>query len=377
MRIRSAAVVIIVVAAIGAFVLYAALSSRETPGERYDMPSGTPPSDGAMLPPVDVDQELVPILEIGMDRFDAGLVPNDQITVKTIPVKNTGRKKLVIRQITTTCACTTGKITPAEIMPGRTATMEITIEPDRVAGFYSAKQLTIMSNAPATPMKDLLVVVSIEPEFEVEPEMLEFGEVEKGARVEQQTVLRQIGDEPIELHGVVPMDMKDKNFSSSFRKLPEAEWRTPGKPEYLITVALEPIAPMGKLTKSLVIETTCKRVPRLRLLCEATITGFYELAQEEIAFTWNRAKAHEEPAGSLLVAADRPIEIVDAQVSDERFVVKTVPGPRPNTVAIELHIQGVPELGRVNGELTFAVKAEDGALLPNSVPVRGTIVDAK
>ncbi len=330
-----------------------------------------------MLPPVDENQDLVPILDIGMDRFDAGLVPNDKATVKTIPVKNTGRKKLVIRQITTTCACTTGKITPMEIMPGGTATMEITIEPDRVAGFYSAKQLTILSNAPATPMKELLVVASIDPEFEVDPEMIEFGEVEKGARVQRQVVLRQIGDEPIELLGLESMDKKDKTLSPSFVKLPESEWRTPGKPEYLITVALEPFAPLGKHTKSLVIETTCKRVPRLRLLCEADITGFYEMEQQEMAFTWNRAKIHEEPAGTLIVAADRPIEIVDARVSDEMFVVKTVPGPRPNTMAIELYIQGVPEVGRVDDELTFAVKAEGTGLLPNKVPIRGTIVDAK
>jgi len=330
-----------------------------------------------MLPPVDVNQDLVPVLDIGMDTFDAGLLPNDKITTKTIPVKNTGRKKLVIRQITTTCACTTGKITPMEIMPGATATMEITIEPDRILGFYSEKLLTILSNAPASPMKELVVKAHIEPEFEVEPEVLEFGEVPKGAPAQRQAVLRQVGEEPIELLGVEPIDKKDKSCSFTFAKRPEAEWRTPGKPEYLITAALEPIAPIGKYSKSFVIETTCRRVGRYRLQLDATVTGFYELTEKEIAFTWNRARPLDGPVGALLVAADRPVEIVDARVSGELFIVKTAPGPRPNTVAIELYINGAPDAGRRDEELTFAVKGEDGALLPNVVPVRGTIIDAK
>ena len=326
---------------------------------------------------MDVNQDLVPVLDIGMDTFDAGLLPNDKITTKTIPVKNTGRKKLVIRQITTTCACTTGKITPMEIMPGATATMEITIEPDRILGFYSEKLLTILSNAPASPMKELVVKAHIEPEFEVEPEVLEFGEVPKGAPAQRQAVLRQVGEEPIELLGVEPIDKKDKSCSFTFAKRPEAEWRTPGKPEYLITAALEPIAPIGKYSKSFVIETTCRRVGRYRLQLDATVTGFYELTEKEIAFTWNRARPLDGPVGALLVAADRPVEIVDARVSGELFIVKTAPGPRPNTVAIELYINGAPDAGRRDEELTFAVKGEDGALLPNVVPVRGTIIDAK
>jgi len=376
MRIRPAYVVIVVVAAIGAFVLYAALSSRGGPDQGLGTPSSQS-SGGAMLPPVDVNQDLVPVLDIGMDTFDAGLLPNDTITTKTIPVKNTGRKKLVIRQITTTCACTTGKITPMEIMPGATATMEITIEPDRILGFYSEKLLTILSNAPASPMKELVVKAHIEPEFEVEPEVLEFGEVPKGAPAQRQAVLRQVGEEPIELLGVEPIDKKDKSCSFTFAKRPEAEWRTPGKPEYLITAALEPIAPIGKYSKSFVIETTCRRVGRYRLQLDATVTGFYKLNEKEIAFTWNRARPLDGPVGALLVAADRPVEIVDARVSGELFIVKTAPGPRPNTVAIELYINGAPDAGRRDEELTFAVKGEDGALLPNVVPVRGTIIDAK
>ncbi|HQH52205.1 MAG TPA: DUF1573 domain-containing protein [Candidatus Hydrogenedentes bacterium] len=376
MRIRPAYVIILIVIALGAFVIYAALSGRDAPG------SGTvarpsKPSDIGMLPPVDVNQEFVPIIEVETDTFDMGTIPNSEPTTKTMTVKNAGREKLVVREITTTCACTTGKLASMEIGAGETTTMEITVDPDRVSGFLSEKRLTIMCNAPNAPMKNVDVIARIDPEFETEPNVLDFGEVEKGQTPQRQLVLRQVGNEPIELLDVKKMDQADKGVSLTYSKRPESDWKTPGKPEFLITATLEPWIPIGEYSQPFVMTTSCKRVPRYRQFVKATVKAFYELSLKQIVFTWHASQSKDAPAGSVTVQADRPFDMLDIKVTGEDFIVKTAPGPTPNSTIIEVYLTEKSTPGRKNEKLTFSVKTPDGIPLPNIIPVSGTILDIK
>lgn len=377
MRIRPVHIIILIVLAIGAFVLYAALLGGDR-DERSPVTPPAPSSGAGTLPPVDADQSMVPVLEVETDTLDMGIVPNTEPTTKTLTVKNAGRQKLVIREVTTTCgACTTGKVTPSEIPAGETAALEVTFYPSGVPGFYSHKRLTLMSNAPNAPMQVIDVMAHIEPEFEAEPEVVEFGEVEKGQSVQRQVLLRQLGDEPIELLNVKPVDETLRDVSFAFSMRPEQEWQTPGKPEYEITATLEPWAPMGELTQAYEIVTTCTRVPRYRRQLKATIKGFYTLSNNRLSFTMRPGIPADGPLSTVTLEAERPVEIVDAKVTGEEFTVKIVPGSTPNTVTIELYPAAKITAGRKSEELAFFVKTDDGTLLPNVLPVHGMVLDGQ
>ena len=376
MRIRPAYIVVFILLVIGGFILYAALSNPAT-GTDSRGASPAPSTGPGILPPVDQAQDQVAHLEVETDTFDMGTVPNHEPTTKPITVRNTGQKTLEVKDITTTCACTTGKITPEQIRPGGEATLEVTVYPNRVPGFYSKKRLTIMSNAPNAPMQNIDVTAHIEPEFSVEPEELDFGEVQKGQKAQRQVLFRQVGGEPIEVLDVRPMDEAEKGVSFEYARRPESAWQEPGKAEYEIVATLEPWAPIGEYSQAYEIITSCKRVPRYRQKFTATVHGFYELSQDRVFFTMRPGMTTDKPLGELVVQADRPIEIVDAQVTGEDFIVKTTPGPEANTATLEVYTTEKATVGRKDEELSFYVTAEDSEPLPNVVPVRGVVIDVQ
>ncbi|MFO7974759.1 MAG: DUF1573 domain-containing protein [Candidatus Hydrogenedentota bacterium] len=374
MRIHPVYIVILVIVGIAGFVIYAALS-----GDAGDVTSPAPPvapSNTGMLPSVDIDQNLVPKLEVETDTFHMGTVTNSEPTTKELTVKNTGSEKLVVREISTSCACTTGKINPKEIMPGEAATLEVTVYPNRIPGFYTHKRLTLITNAPNAPMQNIDVIARIDPEFEVIPDdALDFGTVQKGERNQREVLLRQLGEEPIELLDVRMIDEQAKGVTFEWERRPESEWQEAGKPEYTITATLEPFALPGEFTQMCYIVTSCKRVPRYRQPIKAMVKSFYELSDKRLFFSTRPGQSKETPLASLEIKADRPIKIIDPEITGDEFSVELVPGSDSNSMKIQLHCASKVTPGRKNEALTFFVKAEGGEPLPNLVPVRGTIMN--
>ena len=374
MRIRPAYIIIAIVLALGAFVIYAALSARDAVPP-VAQPGRTPSGPG-VLPPVDADQASVPMLEIETDELDMGTVTNREPTTTEIMVTNTGRRTLEIRQVTTTCAaCTTSQMAQNQIRPGQSVPLEITVFPRGIPGFETQQRLTIMSNAANAPMQTVEVIVRVEPEFEVEPDGLDFGEIQKGERAQRTQVLRQVADEPIELVDVRFLDEAEKSASFAFEKRPESEWREPGKPEYTIAVTIEPWAPAGDYSRVYYLFSTCERVPRYRQRVEAVIESFYELSKDRLTFSMRPGVSRDEPVGTIVATAERPIEIVNAEITGDGFELKTLPGPEPNSATVEVYVAPDARVGRRNEELRFDVRAEDGTLLPNRLPVRGVVID--
>lgn len=354
-------------------MLYAALGGN--PGE-VSAPSPASPSNTGMLPPVDADQDRVPVLEVETDTFDMGTVPNTGPATREMTVKNTGSQKLVIREISTSCGCTTGDITPREIMPGQSAQLEITVYPYRIPGFYSRKRLTLITNAPNAPMQNIDVIARIEPEFEVVPEEgLDFGEVEKGERVQREVLLRQLGEEPVEVLDVKMIDEESRGVTFAWNVRPESEWKESGKPEYAITATLEPFAPPGEYSQMCYIVTSCKRVPRYRYAIKGAVKSFYELSKDRLVFSVRPGQSGEAPLASLDVKADRPIEIVNPEITGENFSFKIVAGDTPHTKTIQLFLVSKKSSGRIEEQLTFFVKANDHEPLPNRVPVRAMVMN--
>jgi hypothetical protein len=375
MRIRPVYVVIVIIFAIGGFVLYAALGGD--PGEGT-APSPATPANTGMLPPVDADQDRVPVLEVETDTFDMGTVPNTGPATQEMTIKNTGSEKLVIREISTSCGCTTGDITPREIMPGQSGKLEITAYPYRIPGFYSHKRLTLITNAPNAPMQNIDVIVRIEPEFEVVPEDgLDFGDVEKGQRVQREVLLRQLGEERVEVLDVKMIDEESRGVTFAWNVRPESEWKESGKPECAITATLEPFAPPGEFSQMCYIVTSCKRVPRYRYAIKGAVKSFYELSKDRLVFSVRPGQSGEAPLASLDVKADRPIEIVNPEITGESFSLKVVAGDTPNTMTVQLFMVSNKSSGRINEQLTFLVKAGGGEPLPNTVPVRAMVMNVR
>ncbi|MDX9972290.1 MAG: DUF1573 domain-containing protein [FCB group bacterium] len=285
MRLRSNQIVVVVLVAIAGvlgLVFWAALSpaSRESTGladedflrsvreEAVRNPETAATEVGGEAPG-GADASKVAVIDVLRD-FDAGTIPNDRITTKTLPIRNTGTFDLTIGQIGTQCACTVGAVERKVIPPGGEVPMTIALDPRRILGFESKKLLTIFSNDPKSGMTTVSVSCKVEPEFAVEPEKVELGQITKGQTVTAQVVFRQLQDAPFaddvfEVTGVKVGDQSNA-MTASVKARPESEWASPKHREYVVELTFDStLAPVGAYDAVLSVDNTCKRVRTYRL----------------------------------------------------------------------------------------------------------------
>lgn len=293
MRLRAnqiVAVVLVLIAGILGLVFWSALSAPKTGGtdpagddflesvrEEAARNPETAATEVGGEAPGGADASKVAIIDVLRD-FDAGTIPNDVITTKTLPIRNKGTFDLTIGQITTQCACTVGAVEKKVIPPGGEVPMTIVLDPRRIPGFESKKLLTIFSNDKQSEMTTIMVMCKVEPEFSVEPDKVELGQVAKGQTATAQVVMRQMQDapfrdKPFEVTGV-KVGEETHAIVASVKARPEADWAVPGHREYVIDLTFDSnLAPVGPFDAVLSVDTTCWRLPNYRLLVHGEVVA--------------------------------------------------------------------------------------------------------
>ncbi|NLV41431.1 MAG: DUF1573 domain-containing protein [Candidatus Hydrogenedentes bacterium] len=280
MRLRAGHVVFALIALVTAFMVV--VTTR--------VPSGDPASDAgvdATLPPAGSAPDERAVLEIDRE-MDFGIISRAEPAHRTLPVCNRGKRPLVIRDIQTSCACTRGELPPGKniIPPGGCADVRVTVFPNRIFGFKSVKTLTFMSNDPVNPSVTVDVAATVDPEFSLEPETLDFGTVEKGTETRRTLRLATLTEEPVTVTaaGDRMPDAAETAPPGPWRheieKVPEADWKVPGKPEWLIHVTLEDWAAPGSLESAVFLSTDVKRFPHFRVPVTGEVRAPYTLTPD-------------------------------------------------------------------------------------------------
>lgn len=259
-----------------------------------------------------------PRIEVETHSYDMGMIANDKTTEKTLKVFNRGTAPLEIKRVTTSCGCTKGKMAEDVIRPGKSADLVITVDPFRIPGFTSEKTLTLYTNDPKNAEVQIVVKASVQQELEMDPESLNFGVIDKGAGGEQQVRIRALLDRPFEI-SEARITAFPNVYESTLEDVPEAEWKTPGRREYIVAVKVLPDAPVGRHTSRLLLTTNLKRLKRAFVSLNAHVKGVYTLEPPFVAL--RNVKPGEELKGVLKVMSKVPIEIVEFQKSNENLEV--------------------------------------------------------
>ena len=105
-----------------------------------------------------------PGLALEAVQLDLGDVPNGQIIQRELAVSNTGDAPLVVESISTSCGCTTASLTPEQLAPGESGTLQIEFD----AGAHGTdltgplvRQIFINSNDPAQPEVTIELAVNV------------------------------------------------------------------------------------------------------------------------------------------------------------------------------------------------------------------------
>lgn len=280
MRLRAGHVIFALIVLVTAFVVV--VTTR--------VPSGDPASDAgvdATLPPAGSAPDETAVIDIDRE-MDFGIVSRTETTHGTLPVCNRGKRPLAIRDIQTSCACTRGELPPGKnVIPAdECADVRVSIYPNRIFGFKSVKTLTFMSNDPANPSVTVTVSATVDPEFSLDPETLDFGTVDKGSETRRTLRLATLTEAPVTVTaaGDRMPDAADTAPPGPWRyeieKVPETDWKVPGKPEWLIHVTLEDWAAPGPIESAVFLSTDVKRFPHFRIPVTGEVRAPYTLTPE-------------------------------------------------------------------------------------------------
>ncbi len=85
---------------------------------------------------------------------------------------NTGNDTLIIKDIKSTCSCTTDELKKRDYAPGESGTIKVTYNAGKMPG-QSVKHLSVLSNDKTNPSVELTLKANIVPKVDYEPKQLD------------------------------------------------------------------------------------------------------------------------------------------------------------------------------------------------------------
>ena len=125
-------------------------------------------SDGASAQEIVVNKASK--INIKPESWDFGKITEQKILSRDFEVKNTGNDVLTIKNITTSCGCTTASISSKDISPGDSATLNVKIDARQInSSGQSVRHVYVESNDPQEPTRAISVTLELETAKESKP----------------------------------------------------------------------------------------------------------------------------------------------------------------------------------------------------------------
>lgn len=106
------------------------------------------------------DLANAPRIEYSSRTFDFGEISEGKKVDYSFKIMNQGKKELIIRSVTTSCACTTGEPASNTVPPGGKTEMKVTFDSNEKVGMQN-KTITVISNDPLNATTFLRVTGSV------------------------------------------------------------------------------------------------------------------------------------------------------------------------------------------------------------------------
>lgn len=341
---------------------------------------GSSVKDGQVL---SIDQKMPdkPSLKFEFEQVEMGTIPNDRPSQKRISVKNIGENPVDILDVKTSCYCTEAKFERtavtadgrqiSTIAAGGELGLNITVHPDRIHGFYANKELTITTNDPAMQQYFVDVISHVDPELSIEPQVIDFGTVQRGTPAEIRALIRQATDTPVNISRVQVPDIPvgDPRKEATVRspvlveltKRPESEWKTPGRVEWDLVARISPDSPVGEFVSAYWLITDIKRIDtnieRIEGKMTANVVTFFDVSPASLGVRSVVAPGQAQVA-TAKVTSSNPITITDLTVSGNELSVEAKPGSSPTEAEIILSVKPEATGGLKNETVTFTVTSE-------------------
>jgi hypothetical protein len=116
---------------------------------------------GNVIDSNDVKEKLsAPMLSFTETQHDFGKVKEGQVVDYTFKFKNTGKRVLEVKNVSTSCGCTVALISSKILKPGEEGTLRVELDTKDREGKMN-RNVTIQSNDPKEPTKALLIFADV------------------------------------------------------------------------------------------------------------------------------------------------------------------------------------------------------------------------
>ena len=224
-----------------------------------------------------------PVIKVDNAVHDFGTVdPGIQVKYQ-FEIKNSGRQPLQIKKINVSCGCITDAHTDTMLIePGQKTQLFVTWE---APAYQKEVQevIEVETNDPARPMQQFVVQAKVEPQFSLEPAVINFGVVEAADLPTTEEIT-------IEKHGLE--SMKDTVAFTSHAKYLETKVQEIKPKEWKMSLSLLADAPIGPIDGEVVVTPSWGGSQKMLML--GKIVGAISAEPEEIYVDNSEPKTGKE-----------------------------------------------------------------------------------
>jgi len=368
MKIRGPEIIITVILIGFAALLFHAYRVTR-PQEEIEVPPAPPSKAPVVETPVTPAGQ--PRIEVPELKYDFGTIEPNQEVEHTFPIKNTGTGLLKIEGLRTSCGCVTLEAPALEITSQTAGTLIAKLNPQHYGGPSPDISAYIYTNDPNTNVTELKVMAKITPEFVLEPEMVDFGPVEKGKGSSQTLRVRQTWREPVKITSIDTSSNAIAAFYSETRA-PQESGSGSGKSSYEIEVRLKPDAPGGDVRAQVMVHTNIPRMATVPIPVRAFVKGELYAVPKRFFFV---ARPSTKRLGSIDIYSDGPFLITEVTSGVPGVMWQSVPAGMQRAHRITGSLETGAQPGERSGSVTVKLGGVGTAQQQLVMPVAGLILE--
>jgi len=293
-------------------------------------------------------------LFVEQPEADFGVVYDDAVIEHCFILENRGDETLLIEKIEPGCgACSSYELETASVAPGKTAALEVSIDPCMVDGEV-LDYIAIRSNDPTNPVLLITMAGSVVPRFEVRPKAVFMDGIGRMLEVREEVHIRS----NVGLHA--PLSRAESDVGWLAFSL-AAEHDAEG---YELAITTRPPLPEG-LSRADVTISGDARDPKCKLQVSMYVPPVFAVFPEKLEF---EAVADRQTRIIFVRQnTEEPVMVLSAETDGGLVKCEIESGPKPGNYHIYVYAADLAELC---GEIgTVVIHTDDPARPSIRVPV--------
>lgn len=293
--------------------------------------------------------------------YDFGQADRGETITHIYKFKNSGKKKLIISKVRSSCGCMAALLSDKEIPPGGTGQVEVKFDTGRRRG-KQMHTVYVHSNDPDEPLVKLNLSGTVKTYVTISPTRIYLGSIRKGKGTIKRINIFE-GEEGLKIIKTEP---------SSKYLFAEVFQMASGKGgDYEVIVALSPETPIGPIKEQITIYTNNLKRPRIEILIRGEVKGDIEIFPKSLLFGSVKKKDTPSRQVIILTRSSGDLKIEKVENSIQSISVQLSPLEKGKKYVLTAQLKPDMPEGSIKGVVKLYTNSADQPVI--EVPVYGLV----